>query len=443
MSIQGKNSKSYKKKNVQKQNNPHTGFKNIAFAHQFAAAGETFIPFNSLLTPPAWSESGLVNPTANALLGANLQAFRPNVTVSSSARGLIQKEEYIVHNNRIEFKNIVSLINEVFEVECADIMITGNLIVDTTRIRVEDTLDPGEDEFPIGYEVNTMDEDIIVFRDGQQMFRDDNNAGDNSGNYYYIDPTNSGKSSLIKFNIPAGLVADAILVVSIGHIVDAPNVSTFAQIDYLAGQLDAIVPTVAANAGVPESNFRANPNRIDLRQFGERLIRIEADAGKLGDVKTSMLTEAQFQSLHDPSWVLMDGRSVVGSDYETLTGDSVIADARGQFLRAASADASVDPEGPRNPGDTQDDATAVNGLSASTSIANDTHDHNLNYISPSQYFYSGVNNGYSPGPGGTGNTLDVIDNDTHNHGATTTVSSTDAETRPTNLAVNYFIKINV
>ena len=152
MSIQGKGNLSYKKQNVQKQNAPHTGVKNITFAHLFSNAGETFIPFDALVTPPEWSTSGLVNPTSQSLLSAQLQVFKNNVTVTSSARGLIQKSEYIVHGNRIEFKNITSLANEYFEVEVADILVTGNLIVDMQTIRVEGELQDTETDFNMGYE---------------------------------------------------------------------------------------------------------------------------------------------------------------------------------------------------------------------------------------------------------------------------------------------------
>lgn len=59
---------------------------------------------------------------------------------------------------------------------------------------------------------------------------------------------------------------------------------------------------------------------------------------KIGDVKQSFLTEAEFQAEHDSTWVLCDGRDVTGSDYAILkTGDAItphnIPDARGQFLR--------------------------------------------------------------------------------------------------------------
>jgi hypothetical protein len=272
MSIQGKGNLSYKKQNVQKQNAPHTGVKNITFAHLFSNAGETTIPFDSLVTPPEWSTSGLVNPTSQSLLSAQLQVFKNNVTVTSSARGLIQKSEYIVHANRIELKNITSLVNEVFEVEVADILVTGNLIVDMQTIRIEGELADTETDFNMGYEFDVLNEEIIVFRDGIQMFRADNNDSSGAtGNYYYVDTDGDGRSSLIRF-FEASVGVEGILVATTGGVVDNANISTFQQIEHLQGQLDAVIPTVAALAGVPETNFRAGPNNVDLKSFGDLLL---------------------------------------------------------------------------------------------------------------------------------------------------------------------------
>jgi len=61
-------------------------------------------------------------------------------------------------------------------------------------------------------------------------------------------------------------------------------------------------------------------------------------SSSIGSVKQSMLDEATFQSIHGTGWVLMDGRDLSvtnpGSAYQTLTGQSVLPDARGQFLRS-------------------------------------------------------------------------------------------------------------
>jgi len=158
MSVTGKNSLSYKKKNVKESNTPHVGVKNIVFAHEFLNAGETFIPFDSLNLPAAFAQSGLSNPSSQSLLAAQLQAFKQNVTVVSSARGIIQKSEYLVKNSGIYFKNIESLANEIFEVEVADIMVSGNRIVDMRKIRIEGELLDATTDFALGYSLDVFSE---------------------------------------------------------------------------------------------------------------------------------------------------------------------------------------------------------------------------------------------------------------------------------------------
>lgn len=275
MSVQGKNSLSYKKKSVKESNTPHVGVKTLTFGHEFLNAGETFIPFDSLNLPAAFAQSGLSNPSSQSLLAAQLQAFKQNVTVVSSARGIIQKSEYLVKNSGIYFKNIESLANEVFEVEVADIMVSGNRVVDMRKIRIEGELLDSTTDFALGYSVDVYSEEIIVFRDGLQMFRsDDNDDSGTTGNYYYVNVDYNGRSSVIRFFEPA-VDDEAIMIVSTGGIVDSPNVSTFQQIETLAGQIDNLVPTVAALAGVPETNFRSAPNNVDLQAFGQTVMFVE------------------------------------------------------------------------------------------------------------------------------------------------------------------------
>ena len=418
MSVQGKNTKSYKKKNVQPQNQPHTGFKNLVFGHQFASAGETVIPFNALVIPSDWPQAGLSNPSAQSLLASQLQIFKKNVTVTSSVRGLIQKSEYIVNNNNIQFLNIESLANEVFEVEVSDIMVSGNIIVDMKTIRIQGELQDTETDFNMGYEFDAVNEEIIVFRDGIQMFRsDDNDSSGATGNYYYLDG-GSGRASVIRFFEPS-VGVEPVLVATTGGVVDSANISVFQQIEHLAGQLDAVIPTVAALAGVPESNFRSGPNSVDLKQFGDLLLQAIKDKGHVGDVKTSMLTEAQFQELHGQTWVLMDGRSVTGSDYESITGESTIPDARGQFLRGKNNG--------RNDGNENPDGDLDLGTYQADEFKSHTH------LSSGNFGPFGSEGSYS--------TNGLFANATTSAIARTS-STGGNESRPKNITINYFIKIN-
>jgi hypothetical protein len=53
----------------------------------------------------------------------------------------------------------------------------------------------------------------------------------------------------------------------------------------------------------------------------------------LGCIEQSVLTEAQFQNANGSNWVLCDGRNIVGSRLAQLTGISNAPDLRGEFLR--------------------------------------------------------------------------------------------------------------
>lgn len=166
-----------------------------------------------------------------------------------------------------------------------------------------------------------------------------------------------------------------------------------------------------------------------------------ADPFPVGTVLDSLLTEAQFQALMGTTWILMDSRSVAGSMYAAITGASTMTDARGQFRRTKNngrADGLQDPGGDRALGNYQTHATAKNGLAISES----PHSHAVRDGS-----------GRTPGLGGGsitaygGNIMgatvggDVL----VTLGATTgtTLSAGDAETRPRNIVVNTFVKINM
>jgi hypothetical protein len=432
MSTQGKNSLSYKKKNVQRQNTPAVGVKSISFAHEFVNAGEDAILYNTLNVPTAWAESGLSNPSGSELLAAQLNAFAKNVEVSSSARGYIQKSEYIVQSSGIFFKNITSLANEVFEVSVSDVLVSGNRLVDIKQINVDGELLDTTTDFNLGIAVDAFNEEVLVFREGLQMFRSDNNDSSGAtGNFYYLDPDGSGKSSVIRFFEAAD--GDEPIKIS-GNIADDPNLSTFQEIQKLQGQIDSMIPTLAGLAGVPTTDFQSTPNNVDLKFFGDLLVSLSKDSGKVGDVKTSMLTEAQFQELHGQTWVLMDGRSVTGSTYETITGSSTIPDARGQFLRGKNNGRS---DGQQNPdGDI--------ALGTQTTDKFDSHNHGGGDHTHTALEWGNFNN---PTSSAARNRIAASSNPRRNDviiGDSGTIVNTEGgnETAPKNITINYFIKIN-
>jgi len=154
---------------------------------------------------------------------------------------------------------------------------------------------------------------------------------------------------------------------------------------------------------------------------------------KIGDVKQSFLTEAEFQAEHDDTWVLCDGRDVIGSDYAILKeGDAItshnIPDARGQFLRGLDVSGTVDPDG----------AGRVVGDSQADAMQNHAHASNVYHDK------WGNNGGGEPnmgflGAAGTGNKSLT----SYNSQVSVAIGGRQAsESRPKNLTCNMFIKIN-
>jgi hypothetical protein len=165
----------------------------------------------------------------------------------------------------------------------------------------------------------------------------------------------------------------------------------------------------------------------------------------IGEVKQSVLTEAEFQQVFDGTWVLMDGRDITGSDLANLTGNNTLPDARGQFLRGKNNgrnDGSEDPEGERNLGASQSDSFG-------------SHDHGGGFHGHALYSYTGTS---TSGNLGMTNTITGVTGknsasrgyvSTNGDGATLVQDAgnflnTDggSETRPRNIVINYFVKIN-
>lgn len=268
----GKEGNTFVKQVEETRNLIKTGTKSVAFAHQ-SPGGETEINFNSLATPSGWALSGLGNPSGSYLQSLALTRFRKNFTITSSLGYVLQKGSYTVFNDRIEFRDYTSQPNEIFEVEVSDTLVGGVRSVNTRIIDVQGEFEADGTDILIGKEVLIDPEQVIVFLNGIQIFKNQNNAEDNSGNYFYLDPENRGRSAIIRLNETA-TAGTAFRVISIGGVLDDPQLSSYVEIEQLQGQLDAIVPTVAALAGVPETDFQAVPNNVHVQAFYRRMVNL-------------------------------------------------------------------------------------------------------------------------------------------------------------------------
>jgi hypothetical protein len=166
------------------------------------------------------------------------------------------------------------------------------------------------------------------------------------------------------------------------------------------GLLSTITACGSVGNRLPAST---NEGRLELYQVGE--------------IKTSLLGPSEFTDRYGRAWVLMDGRSIVGSDYSALTGATQLPDARGKFLRMLNAGAigdQFDPEANRHAGSYQTDELKA---------------HKHSYTDR-----WGAENGHGQRIHLGTSTYKTTNFSTNNTGG--------AETRPKNIAVYFYVKVN-
>jgi hypothetical protein len=145
------------------------------------------------------------------------------------------------------------------------------------------------------------------------------------------------------------------------------------------------------------------------------LVALSKTSSPIGDVKQSMLTLAQFQAENLGTWMLMDGASCVGTLYATITGKAVVPDmvTSATFVRQAA--------GARVIGSYE--ADAFQGHFHQHSTGNNTVAGGNYTVGTNAYGSSGnmVKQPIADGANGTPRTAN--------------------ETRPKNIALNFFIKV--
>lgn len=298
MSITGKASLSIKKQDLQGQKLGATGFRKIVFATK-ATAGDTGINLAALTTPTELSSAGFTQPSPTLLASANLKFFRNNLTLISSARGVLQDYlSYTINNStQIYFTDSFgpALDGEIF-MGIIDAVPRNDLVgVDSTSILATGVLSAGQVQFNVGsaFKVNanpsTQIGEIAVYIDGNIQFRNAGNANADpgaDGNYQEID-NGSGFGTLIEFNEDDPINDRNVIVIGTGISVIRPNGSLVQELELLAGQIDAMIPTLADVAGVSEATFQSAPNNADLKAFGDRVLTLESDKANTGNSYTN------------------------------------------------------------------------------------------------------------------------------------------------------------
>jgi hypothetical protein len=200
---------------------------------------------------------------------------------------------------------------------------------------------------------------------------------------------------------------------------------------------DITVPhTFSSGTLIQASSINSNFSTIysHSNQLSDNISTLQQITPPVGSIVPSMLNENQFKAqVGDPStfssssskWTLADGRAISGSTYSTVTSQSTAPDLRGMFLRGLNAgrsDGNQDPDGgSRTIGNYQADQVK-------------SHNHNNG-----NYDRLVISNGVNTASGGLDPTPAPEFNlwDSRN-----ILPAGGAESRPRNIAVNYYIRIN-
>jgi hypothetical protein len=169
----------------------------------------------------------------------------------------------------------------------------------------------------------------------------------------------------------------------------------------------------------------------------------------VGTIIASMLELEQFQTIAGNAWKPADGGKVSAqSKYAKLTGNTTLPDLRGMFLRGLNQfdpvkgprlDKYKDPDGSRRkPGKPQEDATSLPKTKENpfkgTAVSAGEHSH---------IYFKARREGGSAGSDerAASEASNTGSSGSHTHKVLITAGG-DSETRPVNIAVVYYIKID-
>lgn len=283
MNVIGRGATSLRKTNtIPGSANPlSVGYKKIKFAHQ-ATVGDASINLTALVFPTSLTTSLISNPSAKTLQEANLKFFSSNMTLLSTARGvLIPDVSYTCTNTSINFIGLTALSGEIFYGVIDYVSSPNTLFVDAKPTNVSKTLSAGVKTFNVGeaFKVNSFPNDssgsVKVFVNGALKYRNTNNSSTVLDRDYYEVPTTEGFGTTIEFNVASGTAAQ-VTVMSNSSYVDRPDFHIMQRMDVLAAQLTKLAQLTGQNI-----DLSAFPNAFDLSAFGSRLLSLEANKNRI------------------------------------------------------------------------------------------------------------------------------------------------------------------
>lgn len=157
------------------------------------------------------------------------------------------------------------------------------------------------------------------------------------------------------------------------------------------------------------------------------------EAIPIGTIIASMLNETEFNDASEGFWVLADGRNIANSEYSKLTKKTNAPDLQGYFLRGMDIGSLRDPDGgTRQVGSSQMDAFQSHAHGErSLSLKGDKWQHSASPEGQLGHSESANKDSYDYLP-----TREIYEDN-----ASGTIKA-GVETRPKNIAVFYYIKID-
>lgn len=88
---------------------------------------------------------------------------------------------------------------------------------------------------------------------------------------------------------------------------------------------------------IEATRFRSSVSEALLQLIGGNVNYLLGAVLPVGSVIASMLSQSQMQAQSGAGWIVSDGRTVTGSDYALLTGNTTVPDLRGVFIRGKNS----------------------------------------------------------------------------------------------------------
>jgi hypothetical protein len=327
MSAIGKSSNGFERTDVLEQRDGSRFSRRLKFWHQ-ATAGDTGISLSALVMPSA--VLGKTNPNPSQLGRAKMLTNQNALVLRSSSRGTLEDgvEYQVTGDLQIQFISpFIAQDGEFFIGTMEEPNQFGTVVADALSFAVSTELNSGSTDVTLPFAVSTKAlvgsqiPSLLVMRNGSLQRQNPGNASSSTqGNYYLVDPTGSGFSSLVRFNDagvlqPSGL-KETVDVAPIGVSMFSATDGVLQALQSLGAQADAMASVLAETAGVPTTTFQANPNYQDLRQYGDTVLDSKTKIATYVGENLSTLRQYSL-TVTGVNWTTS---RAVGVPYQTLDG---------------------------------------------------------------------------------------------------------------------------